>query len=683
TDNEEFRTAAVLDRVNTTWEALMGTTFACTQCHSHPYDPFHHEEYYKFMAYFNDTRDEDTQADYPLLREFNDSDNIRLDSLVGWIDHAAGPARARAVRKLVRTWQPAINGLTADHFVNGELDDTKWLTFRQSGSARLRSVDFGDGKDWLIFRWQTLVRGGGWSLHLDSVHGKTIGHVDVSPTKDWTIAQIPLTAEKGMHDVYLTYSNPALKDAITNGILYDWFCFTYKFPGEGRPGYAAANTVFWSLLTKSVPTTPVMMDNPADMHRVSNVFERGNWLVKGAVVTPGVPASLSACMPKNAPKNRLGLAMWMTSKQNPLVSRTMVNRVWEQLFGTGIVETLEDLGTQGSPPTHRELLDDLAWQYMNTDGWSLKRLLKTIVLSATYREDSKVTPASLAADPFDRLLSRGPRVRLSAEQIRDQDLCICGQLCPELYGPSVFPYQPKGIWNSPWNGATWVASKGGEQYRRALYTYWKRTASYPAMISFDATSHELCTARRIRTNTPLQALVTLNDTVYLDMARHFARRMDSLAGAGPKSATATNAPSGRPTGISASSDPATATNAPPDPAAGIKAGYRCMLYEDISPKKLGILLGLYSNALQRFEAAPAKADEMLGISDSARVKAEACTSMPSRHPARPFGDADLRHRQEPAASTPPTIAPGDRPRVAALVVVAGAMLNFDEVITKN
>ena len=607
TDNEEFRTSAVLDRVNTTWEALMGTTFACTQCHSHPYDPFRHEEYYKFMAYFNDTRDEDSYADYPLLRDFNDTDRVRLDSLTGWVRRAAGPARASAMRKLVRTWQPSINSLTADRFVNGELNDTKWLAFRQGGSARLKAVDLDGSKDLLIFRWQTLAPGGSWSLHLDSAGGPVIGDVRVTPTNDWTIAETELRGAKGVHDVYLTYHNPRLKNPIQNGILYDWFCFTQRFPGEGSAGYGANKALFWELLTKPTPTTPVMMDNPADMHRVSNVFERGNWLVKGQVVTPGVPALLKGCMPAGAPANRLGLAMWMTSKKNPLVSRTMVNRVWEQLFGNGIVETLEDLGTQGSPPTHQALLDYLAWQYMNADGWSLKRLLKTIVMSATYREDSKVTAASMAGDPMDRLYSRGERVRLSAEQLRDQDLCICGKLCPEMYGPSVFPYQPKGIWMSPWNGATWIASTGREQYRRALYTYWKRTASYPAMISFDATSRELCTVRRIRTNTPLQALVTLNDSVYLDMARHFARRMDSLR--------------------------------PGDVAGGIGDGYREMLYQDIAPRKLEVLLGLYRDALGRFTASPAKGEEMLG-------------------------------------------GPGSASQ-AAMVVVANAMLNLDEVITKN
>lgn len=575
TDNEEFRTAAVLDRVNTTWEALMGTTFACTQCHSHPYDPFRHEEYYKFMAYFNDTRDEDSWADYPLLRHLNDTDMARLDTLCA----SLGGARGAVVRKLVRTWEPSINSLTADHFVNGELNDTKWLALRQNGSARLHAVDLQD-RDWLIYRYQAFLPGGTWVVHLDSIGGRVLVTIPAAVTKDWTIASIPVPLTAGVHDLYITYHNPALKNPLQSGIMYDWFCFTQR----------VESPVFWSLLTKNVSTTPIMMDNPADMHRVSNVFERGNWLVKGDVVTPGVPASLAKCMPAGAPANRLGMAMWMTSKQNPLVSRTMANRVWEQLFGTGLAETLEDLGTQGSPPTHRALLDYLAWQFMNTDGWSLKKLLREVVMSSTYREDSRVTKASLAADPTNHLYSRGERVRLSAEQLRDQDLCISGQLDPEMYGPSVFPYQPKGIWMSPWNGAEWVESKNGEQYRRAVYTYWKRTASYPSMISFDATSREICTARRIRTNTPLQALVTLNDSAYLDMAGALARRMSVSGG-------------------SVSSQ--------------ISFGYRLMLYKDIPPASLAVLLRLYQEASASFKG----------------------------------GDP--------------------------MVVVANAMLNLDEVITKN
>ena len=622
TDNEEFRTAAVLDRVNTTWEALLGTTFACTQCHSHPYDPFRHADYYRFMAYFNNTRDEDSQADYPLLRSYSDSDRQNVNEVVNWVEKEKGAQQAAEARKLLRTWQPAINSLTSDRFVNGELNDTKWLALRNHGSARLRSVDL-DGRDWLIFRWITFKRGGAWSIHVDSLSGPVIAKIVVDTTSDWKIEAVPMTPTKGVHDLYITYGNPNLHKPDESGIMYDWFCFTRQFPGAGRPGYDREKDLFWRLLTKTVPTTPVMMDNPSDMHRVSNVFERGNWLVKGAVVTPGVPAALNGCMPAGAPANRLGLAMWMTSKQNPLVARTMVNRIWEQLFGTGIVETLEDLGTQGSPPTHRALLDYLAWQFMNKDQWSLKQLLKEIVLSSTYREDSRVSSASLRADPFDRLFSRGARVRLTAEELRDQDLCICGQLSPEMYGPSVFPYQPKGIWMSPWNGAEWVASRGGEQYRRAMYTYWKRTAAYPAMISFDATSRELCTARRIRTNTPLQALVTLNDTVYLDMSRRFAHLLDSTSAGTPEKEVA--------------------------------AGYRRLMYKEIAPEKLQILMGLYKEAAERFEQRPEDGAKMLGGGDGVA-----------------YGNGAAYAKTSAAGAAK-----------AAMVVVCNAMLNLDEVITKN
>src|SRR6185437_13717626 len=249
----------------------------------------------------------------------------------------------------------------------------------------------------------------------------------------------------------------------------------------------------------------------------------------------------------------------------------------------------------------------------------------------------RVTEESLKADPFDRLFTRGARVRLSAEELRDQDLCISGELDPEMYGPSVFPFQPKGIWNSPWNGAEWVASSNGEQYRRAVYTYWNRTASYPSMISFDATSRELCTPRRIRTNTPLQALVTLNDTVYLDLARHFARRLDSLAA--------------------------------DDPKREIEAGYRRMLYKDIEPDKLAILLGLYGESQERFVRRPADARKMLGLmSDDDKGVAAPMRVTQVKQGGR---EGVQGGTGRPAGGT----RLADK---AALVVVCNAMLNLDE-----
>ncbi|HSB92975.1 MAG TPA: DUF1553 domain-containing protein, partial [Flavitalea sp.] len=266
-----------------------------------------------------------------------------------------------------------------------------------------------------------------------------------------------------------------------------------------------------------------------NMSRKTNVFERGNWLVKGAEVKAGVPASMNP-LPKGAPNNRLGLAQWLTSRQNPLTARTMVNRLWEQIFGKGLVETLEDMGSQGAVPLHPELLDHLSYQFMNEYNWSVKRLLKEIVMSATYRQDSKIDPEQESKDPENKYFARSSRVRLSAEQIRDQALMVSGLLASKMYGPSVMPYQPEGLWANPWSGEYWTNSQGEDQYRRALYTYLKRTAPYPSMISFDGTARSSCTPRRIRTNTPLQALVTLNDSAFLVMARNFAFNIDKQPG---------------------------------------------------------------------------------------------------------------------------------------------------------
>jgi Protein of unknown function (DUF1553)/Protein of unknown function (DUF1549)/Planctomycete cytochrome C len=611
TDNEEFRTAAVLDRVNTTWEAIMGTTFGCVQCHSHPYDPFKHKEYYKFMAFFNDTRDEDTEADYPLLRSFNDSLQHELNLVVSWLKKNTSPEKANEVNTFLKTWQPSYNSLTCDSFVNSELSDTKWLAFRDHAICRLRNVNL-TKKNKLIFRYQPFSPGGIWQIHRDSIKGEVIATIPIiKPKKDvgWIITKSAILQGNGIHDLYFTYNNQHLKNPEDNGVIFDWFYFTEELPGIGKDGYDEIKRKYQDLYTVLVPTTPVMMDNPYYMHRDSHVFERGNWLVKGELVTPDVPESLNP-FPANAPHNRLGLAMWLTSKQNPLTARTMVNRVWEQLFGTGLAETLEDLGSQGTLPTHQELLDWLSYQFMNDFHWSVKKLIRAIVMSATYQQDSKLTTETLQKDPYNKYYARGSRVRLSAEQIRDQALSISGVLCDSMYGPSVYPWQPRGIWLSPWNGKDWEQSKGDQQYRRALYTYWKRSAAYPSMMTFDGISREVCTVRRIRTNTPLQALATLNDSAYIDMARHFARRMQTLPAA--------------------------------DIQAQIEDGYKWATFHAPDEKSKMILLKLYKTAYNQFKDDKEKSRELTGGAESK-----------------------------------------SNPETAALVVVANAILNLDEVLTKN
>ncbi len=526
TDNEEFRTSAVLDRVNTTWEALMGTTFACVQCHSHPYDPFTHDEYYKFMAFFNNTRDEDTYADYPVLRSFSDSAREESNKLNEWLSKNANPEQTKEINQFIKTWQPAINSLYCDEFVNGDLNDTKWVALRNKGMVRMPHTNL-NSKTELIFRYEAYVPGGIFQIHADKPDGPVIASVPLKVTKGWEITAVPAIAIAGVHDFYLTLTNNNVKRPEDNAAMFDWFYFGDPFPGAKQPGYEENKKRYFGLISMQTTVTPIMIENPDGMQRISHVFERGNWLVKGDVVTPGVPHALNP-MPANAPKNRMGLAMWLTSKQNPLTARTMVNRMWEQLFGTGLVETLEDLGTQGIPPTHKELLDYLSYKFMYAYNWDVKKLLKEIVMSATYQQDSKVSKDDLDKDQANKYYARGPRVRLSAEQLRDQALSVTGLMSDKMYGPSVMPYQPDGIWRSPYDGLKWELSKGENKYRRAVYTYWKRTAPYPAMMTFDGVAREVCTARRIRTNTPLQALTGLNDEATLDMARKFALKLEEL-----------------------------------------------------------------------------------------------------------------------------------------------------------
>jgi hypothetical protein len=208
----------------------------------------------------------------------------------------------------------------------------------------------------------------------------------------------------------------------------------------------------------------------------------------------------------------------------------MANRLWSQIFGIGLVETEEDFGSQGDLPTHPELLDWLALDLAR--DWNVKGLLKTIVTSATYRQSSHVTPAQLEQDPRNRLLSRAPRYRLEAEMVRDQALALAGLLSRKSHGPSVYPPQPPGLWQAAFNGErTWTTSQGEDKYRRGLYTLWRRTVPYPSMAAFDAPSREICTVRRVRTNTPLQAFVTLNDPVYVEASQGLARRMAREGGA--------------------------------------------------------------------------------------------------------------------------------------------------------
>ncbi len=271
----------------------------------------------------------------------------------------------------------------------------------------------------------------------------------------------------------------------------------------------------------SIPVTSVLEElaKPRETH----LLVRGSFLSKGDKVQPATPAVLHPFSPQY-PSNRIGLAKWLVAKDNPLTARVIMNRFWEQFFGRGIVETVEDFGLQAEPPSHPELLDWLATEFMQS-GWSIKRMHKLIVMSATYRQTSRVSPELIQRDPYNRLYARGPRVRLEAEMIRDQALAVSGLLSRKLGGASVMPPQPEGLWQVVYSGDKWQTSKGADRYRRGIYTFWRRSIPHPAMTTFDAPSREFCVLRRSRSNTPLQALTTLNDPAFIEAAQALARRI--------------------------------------------------------------------------------------------------------------------------------------------------------------
>jgi hypothetical protein len=342
-----------------------------------------------------------------------------------------------------------------------------------------------------------------------------------------------------------------------------------------------------ALADLQIPSTLVMKERPTFERPSYQLRERGSFTARGDRVYARTPSALHP-MRDDMPVNRLGLARWLVDESNPLVARVAVNRFWEQIFGRGLVETSEDFGAQGAPPTHPELLDWLATEFM-ANRWSQKSILRTIVRSTTYRQSSTVSRTLEERDPNNRLLARGPRVRMEAEMVRDAALASSGLLSDKMYGPSVFPAQPPGIWNMPYNSEQWTTSEGEDRYRRSLYTFWRRTSPYPSFMTFDATSREFCQVRRVRTNTPLQALTLLNDPASFEAARALAGRMMRDAAA-----------------TAAGSDLSRARAA---------LGVRLVLSRDARPDELSRLVSLYESERRHYQSRSAAAAMVTGRRD--------------------------------------------------------------------
>jgi hypothetical protein len=463
--------------------------------------------------------------------------------------------------------------------------------------------------------------------HLDGTLGQGLGRFRLSVTTSANPARVVEVPARLRHVLAIPAAKRTEKQ---RNDLADYFRTTTPLLEGTRKELKAARKALADL---AIPTTLVMQERETFERPSTYLRERGSFTAKGAITYAGVPASLHA-WPESAPINRLGLAQWLVDPSNPLVARVAVNRLWEQVFGRGLVETSEDFGTQGAPPSHPELLDWLATEFVDRK-WSQKALLRLIVTSSTYAQDAHVSAALLERDPYNRLLARGSRFRLEAETIRDLTLSASGLLNPALRGPSVFPPQPDGIWNIPYNTDKWTTSTGPDRYRRSLYTFLRRTSPYPTQMTFDATSREYCTVRRVRTNTPLQALALLNDDAFFEAAQALARRLltDRAAGTSPESRAA--------------------------------FGFRLVTARQPDATELARLLQLYTTELAHYRAHPddAKAVTTVKGSDDTGTNANS-DALASSGPRATDSSADVAEQ-------------------AAWTIVANVLFNLDETVTKE
>ncbi len=480
TDAEEFRMAALNDRVETTATVWLGLTMNCVQCHSHKYDPIQHREYYQFLAIFNNTED------------------------------------------------------------GGNGSAPEWQAPTREQEAALKVL-----------------------------------HEQVTKLEAAPDAALP----------------------------------------EGQAALEKARKVEKDFVAKFSKT---MILRERRQPRETRIALRGNFRTPGDKVEPGVPAFLPA-LPKDEPANRLALARWLVAKENPLTARVIVNRYWALLFGMPIVDSVEDFGARGEAPTHPDLLDRLAVEFLRS-GWDVKALFKLMVTSATYRQASAIPPGVLEKDPDNKLLARGPRFRVEAEMVRDLALAASGRLTAEIGGPSVMPPQPPGIWENSFGFESFAGNQryktdeGAGRYRRALYTYWRRTAPYPALATFDLVSRDVCKVKRSRTNTPLQALIVLNDPMFFECAGAMGRSLLALPAATPEARAA--------------------------------YGLKLCVARAAKPREVEMLVAMYRDALGIFTQDPARATALI---QQGRVEAGAA------NPAE----------------------------LAAWITVANVLLNLDETLTKS
>ncbi|MBV6433435.1 MAG: hypothetical protein IANPNBLG_03613 [Bryobacteraceae bacterium] len=740
---EEYMVEYNVDRVEATSVTWMGMTMGCARCHDHKYDPISQRDFYRFMAFFHniDEKGLDGKAGnaQPVLALPDEGQAARVKELDAAIEAREKALPEKKVGEQVEAWmrsaEPPYGPADAvAHFeLDGSFSDASGHykparvvagnpTFSSGAAGQAVAFDGETQVDWAAARGEAfsaafwfrlnnkleqailhkVESGKGALIRTDEavsigdlkrgahLHVRLMGQggAEVSTKKyvvqgEWTqvVVSYDGTGKAAGVRVYLNGEPTGLNvvadrlsggvgnsapwstgnktidkplrsqlddvrfyaraltadearqlavDAPVRGILngpegrwskeqkervHDYY-LTYAAGQEERKAWAELKELRASREKLDKQITTVMVMNELPQARDTFVLGRGDYRNHGEKVSAGVPASLPP-LPHGAPANRLGLAEWLIDPTHPLTSRVAVNRFWQIYFGNGIVETAEDFGSQGSPPTHPQLLDWLATEFSGRH-WDVKAMQKLIVMSATYRQSSKATPELMERDPQNRLLARMSRFRLAAEFVRDNALAVSGLLNGQIGGKSVFPYQPAGLWEElaygdVFSAQTYTPSHGKDLYRRSMYTFWKRTVPPAQLSTFDAPDREKCIARRTRTNTPLQALVLMNDPTYIEAARALAEKVIAQ---GKR-----------------------------DAASRVRMAFEMAAARTPGTQEVKLLAGLAKKEEETFQRNPEEAKKLLEVGESR--------------------------------------ASGNAAELAAWTTVASAILNLDEVITKE
>ncbi len=580
--DEEVLAMYAKDRVDTTGQVFLGLTIGCATCHDHKFDPIMQRDFYAMAAFFRNTTqpamDGNIAQTPPVIIVPQEGDRGAWEALT-----AKRTRLANELQTAAKPMEPA-QTMTAAQPVAGEVDRAAFggvgpftiaIRFEMpvTDAKPIRLIGKADKKDhnrgWMldvdgavpVFKLngdqdqQATIRGSqklqpGSMNHLVISHdgapdgGGLVLFVNGKPGQSGNIYRIvkgsitnnePVTTHEAVREArffsrvlsgdearLLALWPTSLWD-ISTDLLYQYALVHEASDYRERAAELAQVDRDLREMRRRNPVTHVMQEK-ADSMPVARVLYRGAYDQPREEVTPAVPGLLPP-IPENLPKNRLGLAKWMVAADNPLMARVTVNRFWQELFGTGLVKTVDDFGSQGEAPSHPELLDWLAVEFRES-GWNVKQFMRLLVTSNAYRQAAISTPEKIQKDPDNRLMSRGPRFRMDAEMVRDYALASSGLLNSTIGGPSVKPYQPDGIWEAvamDSSDTRFYKRDGGDKlYRRSMYTFWKRSAPPPSMDTFNAPTREACTVRRERTNTPLQALVTMNDVQFVEAARVLA-----------------------------------------------------------------------------------------------------------------------------------------------------------------